>query len=82
LQYVIFPAQFAFLYSYHPSGRMDDAAKKLTEEWRLRHVESSERAFSMKDGGFVREVGPSFFQKSEVPETVLAAARGAGDKKK
>jgi zeaxanthin epoxidase len=76
LQYVIFPAQFAFLYSYYPSGRMDDVAKRLTEEWRSRHYESSEEAFSMKEGGYVRDVGPSFFQRSELPETVLAARKG------
>merc|ERR1711937_342393 len=45
LQYFIFPAQFAFLYSYYPSGRMDDVADKLSAEWKTRHFESSEKAF-------------------------------------
>jgi hypothetical protein len=81
LQYIIFPAQFAFLYSYYPSGRLDEVAKKLTTEWRTRHVESSEQAFTMKEEGFVRNTGPSFFQKSEsIAETVLAAVRKGGKK--
>ncbi|KAG7342458.1 FAD-dependent monooxygenase [Nitzschia inconspicua] len=75
LQYAIFPAQFAFLYSYYPSGRMDDVAQRLTAEWKERHFESSERAFARKDEGFVMDTGPSFFQKSEQPETVLAAQK-------
>lgn len=75
LQYVIFPAQFAFLYSYYPSGRMDDVAQRLTEEWRARHFESSEKAFERADEGYVMDTGPSFFQKSELPETVLAAQK-------
>mmetsp|Transcript_5699 Transcript_5699/g.13850 ORF Transcript_5699/g.13850 Transcript_5699/m.13850 type:complete len:399 (-) Transcript_5699:1921-3117(-) len=76
LQYAIFPAQFAFLYSYYPSGRMDEISERLTEEWRKRHFESSEEAFALAKEGFVRESGPSFFQKAELPETVLAAFKG------
>jgi len=68
LQYVIFPAQFAFLYSYYPSGRMDDVAKKLSEEWKTRHFEASEEAFKKAEEGFVRSSGPSFFQKAESEE--------------
>jgi len=69
LQYAIFPAQFAFLYSYYPSGRMDDVAKKLSDEWKTRHFESSEEAFKKAEAGFVRNTGPSFFQKAETEET-------------
>lgn len=65
LQYAIFPAQFAFLYSYYPSGRLEDISKKLTEDWKVRHFESSEAAFKKADEGFVRDTGPSFFQKAE-----------------
>lgn len=75
MQYVIFPAQFAFLYSYYPSGRMDDIAKKLNERWQITHKEGAEEAFALADEGFVRETGPSFFQKSEQPETVLMARK-------
>mmetsp|Transcript_74851 Transcript_74851/g.217266 ORF Transcript_74851/g.217266 Transcript_74851/m.217266 type:complete len:588 (+) Transcript_74851:55-1818(+) len=75
LQYVIFPVQFAFLYSYYPSGRMDDIAEKLRDRWLVTHKESAEAAFDRAAEGFVYESGPSFFQKSEQPETVLAARR-------
>jgi zeaxanthin epoxidase len=76
LQYAIFPAQFAFLYSYYPSGRMDEIAAQLKERWLVAHRESSEAAFerASKDG-FKFESGPSFFQKGEIPATVLAARR-------
>ena len=46
LQYVIFPAQFLFLYSYHPSGGMGDLPKKLEAKWRAKHRESAEAAFA------------------------------------
>lgn len=76
LQYVIFPLQFAFLYSYYPSGRMDEIAKELKDRWLITHKESAEAAFVRAAAdGFVFESGPSFFQKSEQPETVLAARK-------
>merc|ERR1712232_106075 len=59
LQYLIFPAQFAFLYSYYPSGRMDDIAKKLNDRWVVQHRESAEASFGLKDDGYVRQTGPS-----------------------
>ena len=74
LQYAIFPAQFAFLYSYYPSGRMDDVADKLSAEWKIRHEEASEEAFKKAEEGFVRNTGPSFFQKAEAEETAPAEA--------
>ena len=37
LQYVVFPAQFLFLYSYHPSGHMGDLPKKLEAKWKEKH---------------------------------------------
>ena len=46
LQYLIFPGQFLFLYSYHPSGPMGDLPKELEEKWRARHRESAEKAFA------------------------------------
>jgi hypothetical protein len=54
---------------------MEDVAERLTKEWRKRHVESSENAFAKAADGFVFDSGPSFFQKAEQPETVLAAQK-------
>lgn len=75
LQYMIFPLQFAYLYSYYPSGSIREIAADLSEKWKAKHIEEAEDAFA-----FVREegqkaAGPSFFQKSELPETVLAAKK-------
>lgn len=55
--------------------RMDDVAQRLNEEWKTRHFESSEEAFAKADEGFVRESGPSFFQKGKETKTVLAAKK-------
>lgn len=66
LQYLIFPAQFAYLYSYHPTGNIAETAKGLAETWEGRHRESAEAAFSKVEGGEqVKASGPSFFQKFE-----------------
>jgi|TARA_B110001450_G_C17561389_1_gene456893 hypothetical protein len=54
---------------------MDDVAKRLTKEWKSRHLESSEEAFAMADEGITRESKPSFFKISEQPSTVLAATK-------
>ena len=77
LQYMIFPAQFAYLYSYHPTGNMAKTAKALAEAWESKHKEACESAFSDAEDGFVRSSGPSFFQKNKVDEspTVLAARK-------
>ena len=72
LQYVIFPAQFAFLYSYYPSGRMPEIAESLEARWKVQHEIDAEAEFKAKEDGFVRKSGPSFFQKVE---TVLAAKK-------
>ena len=48
--------------------RMDDVAEKLSAEWKTRHFESSEKAFKKAEEGFVRQSGPSFFQKAETEE--------------
>merc|ERR1711937_1082339 len=68
LQYVIFPFQFAFLYSYYPSGSIREKAKSLEEEWRVKHIESSEKAFADAAAGGKIAGGPSFFQKAEIPD--------------
>ena len=54
---------------------MDSVAERLAKEWKSRHFESSEKAFDRADDGFIADTGPSFFQKAEQPETVLAAQR-------
>jgi zeaxanthin epoxidase len=76
LQYAIFPAQFAYLYSYHPTGSIKDVAKQLEAEWKIKHYEDSEAVFRQKDDGFVMKSSPSFFKKAEIiSETVLAAKK-------
>lgn len=46
LQYLIFPAQFAYLYSYYPSGGMGTLPKTLAETWRTSHRDTAEKAFA------------------------------------
>jgi len=46
LQYLIFPMQFLFLYSYHPSGSMGSLPKRLEAEWRERHKPAARAAFA------------------------------------
>jgi zeaxanthin epoxidase len=75
LQYVIFPLQFAYLYSYHPTGRMDDTAAALEAAWKVKHKADAETAFDEARSGKVRVATPSFFQRSEVPATVLRAKK-------
>jgi zeaxanthin epoxidase len=75
LQFIIFPLQFAYLYSYHPTGSMAETASALEKEWRSRHHETAEEAFARADEGFKRITIPSFFQKTEVKSTVLAAKK-------
>jgi zeaxanthin epoxidase len=61
LQYLIFPLQFLFLYSYHPTGGMGDLPKQLEATWRARHKVSSTAAFE-KAAAEGQQVGaPSFF---------------------
>jgi zeaxanthin epoxidase len=61
LQYVAFPLQFLFLYSFHPTGPMGELPKQLEREWRERHRQSATAAFekAASDGQTVK--GPSFF---------------------
>jgi len=61
LQFFVFPLQFLFLYSYHPSGSMGDLPKRLEATWRERHRPASEAAFA-KAAAEGQAVGaPSFF---------------------
>lgn len=75
LQYLIFPAQFAFLYSFYPSGRLDEITEKLNSRWMIEHKKSAEAVFAKADSGFKFDFGPSFFKKAELPETALRARK-------
>ena len=65
LQYFVFPLQFLFLYSYHPTGSMGDLPKQLEAAWRERHAVSAREAFAKaKEEG--QSVGaPSFFASTK-----------------
>jgi zeaxanthin epoxidase len=75
LQYLIFPAQFAFLYSFYPSGRLDEITEKLNARWKVQHKKSAEEVFAKADSGFKFDSGPSFFKKAELRETALRARK-------
>uniref|UniRef100_A0A7S1L894 FAD-binding domain-containing protein n=1 Tax=Alexandrium catenella TaxID=2925 RepID=A0A7S1L894_ALECA len=65
LQYLVFPAQFLFLYSYHPSGGMGTLPQKLVEAWKVRHEASAEAAFARVAREGQKAGSPSFFAKAE-----------------
>ena len=75
LQFAIFPLQFAYLYSYYPSGSMKETAAALAAVWKDKHKETAEEAFQKAADGYVFEAGPSFFKKYEEPATVLQAVK-------
>jgi len=82
LQYAIFPGQFAYLYSYHPTGNMKDIPDKLESKWRTEHYKSAEAAFARVASEGQAAAGPSFFEKAKadpVPSdrvaTVLKATK-------
>ena len=62
LQYLIFPAQFLFLYSYHPSGPMGDLPKK----WKRTGASATRRG------------SEAAFAKAKAAGMVDAARRGSG----
>eukprot|EP00968_Pinguiococcus_pyrenoidosus_P011557 scaffold935_cov248-Pinguiococcus_pyrenoidosus.AAC.16 len=64
LQYVIFPLQFLFLYSFFPTGGMGNLPKELEKDWKQRHYATSMAAFekAQREGQTVR---PSFFSKDD-----------------
>lgn len=75
LQYVIFPAQFAYLYSYHPTGNMGDVPAALEGTWREKHLAGAEEAFrKVEEEGVQRSAGPSFFEKAAVEQPLTAMA--------
>lgn len=71
LQYAIFPAQFAFLYSYYPTGNMNELPKLLEERWRKTHEETAEIAFERVAKEGQSTAGPSFFQKATTEEATV-----------
>lgn len=75
LQYAIFPAQFAYLYSYYPSGNMGGLPVALETRWRRKHEEDAETAFERVSEDGQSTATPSFFKISEQRETVMAAKR-------
>lgn len=66
LQYAIFPGQFAYLYSYFPTGSMGDLPKTLNEKWKEQHKKSSEEEFERVAAEGQDAGGPSFFSNAEV----------------
>ena len=72
---MIFPLQFAYLYSYYPSGSIREIAADLEKKWKTTHIEEAEDAFAAVKEDGVKISGPSFFQKAETPQTVLAAKK-------
>jgi zeaxanthin epoxidase len=78
LQYVIFPLQFAYLYSYHPTGSMGDLPAQLKEAWQAKHAADAEAAFKdVRDRGRDGHApaGPSFFAKAADEKEVTASAK-------
>jgi len=60
--------QFAFLYSYHPTGNMKTLPSELEKKWREAHFNSSEEAFELveREGRSTTAAAtPSFFKISE-----------------
>ncbi|KAL7514501.1 hypothetical protein ACHAXN_011790 [Cyclotella atomus] len=77
LQYLIFPAQFAFLYSYHPSGNMGGLPADLEAKWERKHIKTAEEAFARVAEEGQSTAAPSFFKIAETenveePEAVAA----------
>ena len=76
LQYAIFPAQFAYLYSYHPTGSMGGLPAALEARWKKEHEEASRAAFNRVAEEGQAVAAPSFFKIAEQQaKTVLAAKR-------
>jgi len=63
LQYLIFPVQFAYLYSYYPSGNMNDIPEQLEAKWKIEHKKSSEETFERVKREGQSSSAPSFFEK-------------------
>mmetsp|Transcript_1855 Transcript_1855/g.2557 ORF Transcript_1855/g.2557 Transcript_1855/m.2557 type:complete len:590 (+) Transcript_1855:91-1860(+) len=81
LQFLIFPVQFAYLYSYYPSGSMGDLPAKLEAKWKAEHEKSAEIEFARVAKEGQKSAGPSFFQKAnaELSNTVLQAKKNLSE---
>lgn len=87
LQYAIFPMQFAYLYSYFPSGSMRETAAELEAKWKDVHYKASEEHFEKVEKEGQTVAIPSFFKKAEIaapeikikdsPATVLQAKKAS-----
>ena len=66
LQYAIFPGQFAYLYSYHPTGNMGNLPAILEEKWKTEHKRTAEKAFERVALEGQKSGGPSFFKTAEI----------------
>jgi len=75
LQYAIFPAQFAYLYSYHPTGSMGGLPAELEAKWQEQHMKDSEAAFDRVEEDGQGIAAPSFFKTAEQPATVMSAKK-------
>jgi len=75
LQYVIFPGQFAYLYSYHPTGNMGDLPKALEAKWEKQHKIEAEAAFERVAEEGQASAAPSFFKIAEQAATVMSAKK-------
>ena len=64
--------QFAYLYSYYPSGSIREIAKELEAKWKVNHLKESEDMFAKVAREGQQVAGPSFFQKAETPEPAMA----------
>jgi len=84
LQYAIFPAQFAYLYSYFPSGKMDDLPAMLESKWKDTHQLSSQKAFDYvqthgRDAVMSASKQPSFFQNAQVEDSTASASASTSE---
>lgn len=75
LQYAIFPGQFAYLYSYYPTGNMGDLPKALEAKWKKQHQIEAEAAFERVAEDGQSAGAPSFFKIAEQPATVMNAKK-------
>jgi len=64
LQFFVFPLQFLFLYSYHPTGGMGELPGQLEAAWRERHRTAATAAFSKAKAEGQGVAAPSFFAAS------------------
>ena len=67
LQFIIFPVQFAYLYSYGPTGSLKGLPEALAAKWKEEHKITSQEAFAevKANEGKQMKTGESFFQTEE-----------------